>query len=99
MSQTIRLPRLVAGREFASPMVAGTLGDVTGADIVVDCSELLSGSASFAAGLVEAILVEGRASSMTRRDAPDRFAGYVTAAVRDLGVADRFDLSSMPHAG
>jgi hypothetical protein len=95
----MRLPRLVAGREFASPMVEGMLGDVAGEDVVVDCGELLSGSASFAAGLVEAILVDGKASSMTLQDAPDKFAAYVTAAVRELSVADRFDLSGMQHAG
>jgi len=88
------LPRLVAGRDFAAQMVAAALGDVTGDHITVDCSELLSGSASFAAGLVEAILIGGAAAKLTLSNAPDTFARYVTEAARDLSVTAKFDLRS-----
>lgn len=73
-------------------MVATMLGEVAGEDVLVDCAELLSGSPSFAAGLVEAVLVDGRAASMTVANAPETFARYVIDAARELRVADRFDL-------
>lgn len=97
-ARTLHLPRLVAGRDFADDIV-GSLGPVPGRDVIVDGSRLLSGTPSFAAELVQRLLVQGQARSMLLVGAPTDFAGYCTAAARELGVTDRFDLAEqLPQA-
>ena len=61
-ARTLQLPRLVAGRDYADDLVS-TLGLEPDAEVLVDGSALLSGTPSFAAELVQQILVEGKARS------------------------------------
>ncbi|HJQ00441.1 MAG TPA: hypothetical protein VJ851_02470 [Jatrophihabitans sp.] len=97
-ARTLQLPRLVAGRDFAADL-ARSIGEVSEGDVIVDGSRLLSGTPSFAAELVQQLLVDGKARSLLLVGAPADFAGYVTAAVRELGVTDRFDLTEqLPHS-
>lgn len=91
-ARTLQLPRLVAGRDFADDMVEG-FGQVRNEDIIVDGTRLLSGTPSFAAELVQQLLVQGQARSLLLVGAPADFAGYSTTAARELGVTDRFDLA------
>ena len=67
------LPLFVAGRDFADH-VADQLGDYPGEPIVVDATGLRSGTSSFAAQLVQRVLVDGKASELTVVGAPDEFA-------------------------
>lgn len=96
-TRTMRLPRLVAGRDFADDMVH-SFGQVLGEDVIVDGTELLSGTPSFAAELVRQLLVEGRARSLLLVGAPTDFAGFCTTAARELQVTDRFDLAEQFRA-
>jgi hypothetical protein len=90
-TRTLQLPRLVAGRDFADDMVA-SLGAVLDENVIVDGSRLLSGTPSFAAELIQQLLVDGKARSLLLVGAPTDFAGYAIAAARELAVTDRFDL-------
>ncbi|HET6210038.1 MAG TPA: hypothetical protein VFD94_06630 [Jatrophihabitans sp.] len=97
VTRTLQLPRLVAGRDFADDL-AESFGDVRDRDVIVDGSRLLSGTPSFAAELVQRLLVDGHARSLLLVGAPIDFAGYATTAARDLAVTDRFDLAEqLPH--
>jgi hypothetical protein len=87
-ARTLQLPRLVAGRDYADDLV-DSLGLEPGAEVVVDAGELLSGTPSFAAELVERVLVAGSAGSMMLLDAPADFTDYIKSAAGDLGVSDR----------
>lgn len=97
---TLQLPRLVAGRDYADDLV-DSLRLVPGAEVVVDAGELLSGTPSFAAELVERLLVVGDAGSMMLLDAPADFTGYVESAADDLGVSGRLVVrrAAARHAG
>jgi hypothetical protein len=92
-ARTLQLPRLVAGRDYADDLV-NTLGLEPGSEVLVDGSALLSGTPSFAAELVQRILVEGQARSLHLVGAPGDFAGYTETAARDLGGRDRFQVSA-----
>ena len=89
--RTLQLPRLVAGRDFADDMVK-SFGVVLDEDVIVDSSRLLSGTPSFAAELVQQVLVDGKARSMLLVGAPTDFAGYAVAAAREFDVTDRLDI-------
>ncbi|MDQ2838174.1 MAG: hypothetical protein M3Y42_05150 [Actinomycetota bacterium] len=96
-ARRLQLPRLVAGRDFADDM-AGSFGAVADQDVIVDGSRLLSGTPSFAAELVQQLLVEGKARSLLLVGAPADYAGYSSQAARELGVLDRFELAEQfPH--
>lgn len=92
-ARTLQLPRLVAGRDYADDLVH-SLGLEPDAEVLVDGSGLLSGTPSFAAELVQQILVEGKARSLRLVGAPGDFAGYAEAAAKDLDVEDRFQASA-----
>lgn len=102
-SKVLQLPRLVAGRDFAAEMVEAFVardGALDGAPVVVDASELLSGTASFAGELVRRILVDGHAAQLLLVGAPFQFAEDVTLAAKELDVTDRFDVAaSSPFVG
>jgi len=87
-ARTLQLPRLVAGRDFADDLV-DSLRLEPGTEVVVDAGELLSGTASFAAELVERVLVAGRAGSLLLLDAPADFTSYIESAAGDLGVGGK----------
>ena len=87
-ARTLQLPRLVAGRDYADDLV-DSLRLEPGAEVVVDAGELLSGTQSFAAELVERVLIGGHAGSMTLLDAPADFTSYIESAAGDLGVSGR----------
>ncbi|MHA3704313.1 hypothetical protein ACXR2U_19240 [Jatrophihabitans sp. YIM 134969] len=96
-SKVLQLPRLVAGRDFAAEMVeafAARDGALDGARVVVDASELLSGTASFAGELVRRILVDAHAAELLLVGAPFQFAEDVTLAAKELDVTSRFDVAA-----
>ena len=86
------LPLFVAGRDFADH-VADQLGDHPGEPIVVDATGLRSGTSSFAAQLVQRVLVDGKASDLTVVGAPDEFVGFLLDSADHAGVADRLTTS------
>lgn len=90
VARTLQLPRLVAGRDYADDLVS-SLQLEPDAEVLVDGSALLSGTPSFAAELVQRILVEGKARSLRLVGAPGDFTGYAETAAKDLDVQDRFE--------
>jgi hypothetical protein len=88
MMVTLTLPQLVAGRRLAAGAVA-RLGAITGVDVTVDATPLVSGTSSFAGQLVESVLVEGGAAHLTVLGGPTDFVTDVRAAVDALDVRDR----------
>ena len=80
------LPLFVAGRDFADH-VADQLGERPGEPIVVDASGLQSGTSSFAAQLVQRVLVDGAASELIVVGAPAEFDRYLHDAAARAGVA------------
>ncbi|MHA3700726.1 hypothetical protein ACXR2U_00960 [Jatrophihabitans sp. YIM 134969] len=96
-SKTIRLPRLVSGRDFADEMVdafTAAEGPLDGVHVVVDASNLLSGTASFAAQLVRRILFDANAAEMVLTGAPTQFAQDATLAASELEATARFDVAA-----
>ena len=85
-------PLYVAGRDFADKM-ADRLGDVAERRLVVDATDLISGTSSFAAQLVHRLLVEGKADELIIVGAPDEFGQYVVDDADHAGVADKVQLS------
>ncbi|HTZ43374.1 MAG TPA: ATP-binding protein [Jatrophihabitans sp.] len=96
--RTVRLPRLVAGRDYADELVQA-LGLAPGAEVVIDAGELLSGTPSFAAALVERLLVAGQASSVRVVGGPAEFTHYLQTAAGDLGVRSRLTVHDAAGAG
>jgi hypothetical protein len=88
MMVTLTLPQLVAGRRLAAGAVA-RLGTITGVEVTVDATPLVSGTSSFAGQLVQSILVEGGAAHLTVLGGPTDFVADVRAAVDALGVPGR----------
>ncbi len=86
------LPLFVAGRDFADH-VADQLGDRPDERVVVDATGLQSGTSSFAAQLVQRVLVDGRSSELTVVGAPDEFARYLRDAAQRDGVVDKLTTS------
>jgi hypothetical protein len=96
MAAVLTLPRLVAGRELAAAMV-DQLGPLAGQQLIVDCRNTVTGTGSFAAGLVKRALVDKHASELMLVGAPTDFAGYAAEAAEALGVRDRFSAgAAMP---
>jgi uncharacterized Fe-S center protein len=79
------LPLFVAGRDFADDVV-DRLGEVTDRTIVVDATQLSSGTSSFAAELVRRILVDGKATELIIVGAPEQFVDYARDEARASGV-------------
>ncbi|HEX2903146.1 MAG TPA: hypothetical protein VHO01_06765 [Jatrophihabitans sp.] len=92
-ARTLHLPRLVAGRDYADDLVRSLVLE-PGAEVLVDGSGLLSGTPSFAAELVQRILVDGKARSLRLVGAPGEFTGYAETAAKDLDVQDRFQAAA-----
>lgn len=90
---TIRLARLVAGRDLADALVDAA-GNIARQVVVVDASGTTDGSRSFASQLVRRILVDGGAAEMRLVAAPGEFADYVTQSAANHGVATRLELLS-----
>jgi len=88
----VYFPTYVAGRDFADRM-ADRLGDVTERDLVIDATALLSGTSSFAAQLIERLLVEGKADELVVVGAPEDFGRYLEDAAGHAGVAHKLQLS------
>ncbi len=86
---TLVLPSMVAGRDLADALVERLAGDLTGAEVVVDCRRLVSASPSFAAELVLRVLVDRLAGSLHVEHAPAAFGAYLQEAARRLEVTDR----------
>ena len=86
---TLVLPSMVAGRDLADALVERLAGDLTGAEVVIDCRRLVSASPSFAAQLVLRVLVDHRAGSLRVEHAPAAFDTYLQEAAGRLDVADQ----------
>jgi hypothetical protein len=92
MDADLTLPLIVAGRDFADEM-ADQLGNVANRSIVVDATGLSSGTSSFAAELVQRVLVHGRAKELAIIGAPVQFAEYARQAAHDAGVDTALDIT------
>ena len=88
VSVTLTLPLLVAGRDLATRAVE-RLGAIAGTEVVVDARALASGTTSFAAQLVQSILVDGGADQLLLIGGPADFVADVRAAAQTLGVTER----------
>ena len=86
---TLVLPSMVAGRDLADALVERLAGDLTGAEVVVDCRRLVSASPSFAAQLVLRVLVDRQAGSLHVEHAPAAFDAYLQEAAGGLDVTGR----------
>ena len=88
----IQLPRLVGSRQAAGNLLSAQDHVFRDAVVVVDCSELRTGTASFADALVAGILVEGEAKELQLRDAPPAFATLVRGAAERRNVGSQVSL-------
>jgi hypothetical protein len=86
---TIQLPRLVGSRQAAGSLLDARGGRFQGASVVVDCSQLRVGTASFADALVLDVVVDGGANELTLLNPPSAFAFLVSQAAVARGVKDR----------
>lgn len=84
----VALPQMVAGRDLADEVV-DSLGALAGEVVFVDATGLVVGAPSFAAQLVERVLVAGGAARLTINGAPHDFVDYVRSAAERLDVANR----------
>lgn len=83
------LPRLVGGRDRATQYLDEHRTDLKEADVVVNCRNLRSGSASFADQLVLETLVEAQSAALILVGAPPLFVEHITESATRHGVADR----------
>lgn len=98
MTPTLRLPGYVAGRDLAERMVALVHDYLQGEAFLVDARGLISGSSSFAAGLVHAALVNGGAARLVLVEGPPEFSDYVRDAATSVAALDRLDVrADYPH--
>ncbi len=88
VSVTLTLPLLVAGRDLAARAVQ-RLGVIARTEVIVDARPLASGTTSFAAQLVQSVIVEGEADRLLVVGGPADFVADIQAAARALSVADR----------
>lgn len=96
MSAVLTLPRLVAGRDLAAAMV-DQVGPLAGTRLIVDARNLVTGTGSFAAGLVRRALVDHHALGLVLVGAPADFVDYASDAAAALGVGERFSAeAAMP---
>lgn len=83
------LPMFVAGRDFADDVVDGLVervGPLDARTVVVDATDLRTGTSSFAAGLVQRVLVDAHAAQLVVVGAPEPFVGYLTDSASAAGV-------------
>lgn len=85
---TLRLDRLLAGRDLADHMV-DQLGDLRGVDVTIDARAVASAAPGFVAQLVARLLGPDAAAKMTVLGGPESFTRYARTAADRLGVADR----------
>lgn len=85
----IELPSMVAGRAMADTLVDRLEGDLAGADVLLDCRHLVSGSPSFAAQMVTRLLVTGGAAALRVNAPTAAFAEALADTAARQGVADR----------
>jgi hypothetical protein len=98
MTAVLTLPRLVAGRELAAAMV-DQLGSLAGAQLIVDGRNMVTGTGSFAAGLIRRALIDQHAAGVVLVGAPEDFVDYAADAATKLGVAQRFSAeAAMPES-
>src|SRR3990172_2616941 len=64
------------------------------ADVMLDCRGTAIATPSFADEVLKAILIERAATSLTVRNAPERFAALLTRAAARLGVAERLTIAT-----
>jgi hypothetical protein len=95
---TLVLPSMVAGRDLADALVERLAGDLSGAEVVVDCRRLVSASPSFAAQLVLRVLVDRQAGRLRVEHAPAAFEVYLQEAARRIGVTSRLHVSARETA-
>lgn len=90
MDLTIVLPRVVGTRMSARSFLERLPVDLAGEDVVLDCSGLLDGTASFADEVVKVVLRDRGARALVVDGAGDDFAADLLQAARDHGVENRF---------
>ncbi len=92
----ITLPRLIGSRESADDLLEPLLDDLRGAELLVDCRELLTASPSFADQLVGSSLGEGGAAGLTLLSPPPSFRADIEKAASKRGLASRVTVSDVP---
>lgn len=85
----ISLPRLIGSRESADDLLDSVADDLAGADVLVDCRELLTASPSFADQLVGSSLDLGRAAHLVLLSPPPAFRSDVERSARKRGLDGR----------
>ncbi len=85
----ITLPRLIGSRESADDLLEPLVRDLQGADLVVDCRELLTASPSFADQLVGSSLDTGGAVNLVLLSPPPSFRSDVERSARKRGLINR----------
>ena len=94
----LRLPGLVAGRDLADAMLGKLSDSYRRADVIVDATRTSSASPSFSAQIIQHVLVEGEAASLTLAGAPDRMVSVCREVAASAGVSDRLAvLAGMPR--
>jgi hypothetical protein len=83
----IALPPRVSGRDLARA-AAAVIAPVEGEDVLIDATLLKDGEWSFAVQLVQSILIEGGAQSLTIHGGPDDFTDSIKEAAQHLGVLE-----------
>lgn len=86
---TVRLPRLVAGRDLARALTRRLPEHLQGVEVVLDSRELASGSSSFADEIVEQVLAVRKADCLELLGGPGDFATALVAGARARGLHDR----------
>lgn len=85
----VRLPSMVAGRQMADALVDAVSGDLSDAEVAIDCRALVSSSPSFVAQLLKRLLIDRGVARVVVRYPPEQFTRYTEQAVGDLGVSGR----------
>jgi hypothetical protein len=85
----ITLPRLIGSREAADDLLDSVAASLQGSELVVDCTELLSSSVSFADQLVYGALQQHGAAAIVLLSPPPTFLELVETVAERRQVPDR----------
>lgn len=95
-TESIVLPDVVGTRPAARVFLSQVPAQLAGRTVVLDCTWLVDGTASFADEVVKVILADRQADLLVAVEPTDDFAADLQTAASVHGVANRFKIQRVP---
>ncbi|WP_448625910.1 hypothetical protein [Geodermatophilus sp. URMC 64] len=85
----VEMPQLSGGRKRAQALVRPISQQLRGGTVILDCRQLIAGTASFADEIVRLVLVDGGANLLEVRNVDRDFGQDLLTAAKDHGVSSQ----------